>query len=252
MRTILPLALLCFTPLPIQAQNEDFEISGGIKIKYFLLNEEPDLIKNDYRGYDGAANFEAGLAANLNFFSKISLDVYPYLWYSQENRIARVGLVGEVKYEVWEDWLKIGYGHHSWHNADVDSPHNSGRAQDWLFADFYFWELSDERWRINFALAPRIFLGNDEPINRKLAYESDEPTAWGELAVRVTGAFYEKIAFNLKPYIQLSSDGGRYGILAELHYNVTNNFSFFVDAHYFTTDFDDDLKVGIGTIIKFK
>lgn len=228
--------------LSAAAQDNDFQISAEIKAKYFLLNNEPDLIRADYRGYEGTAGYEAGLLAHFDVFSKFSVDLYPYFWYSEENHLVRVGLKGEAKYEVLRDWLKVGYGHHSWHNADVDTPDNGGRTQDWLLAELNFWGP--------LFLETKLFLGNSHPIEARDFYDGSETEALYEVALAVRGQLW-KFDYRLRPYFQASSKSSCYGIDAEVIFPVLKQFSVFADCHYHRSE-EDRLMVGVGVIVKFR
>lgn len=96
-------AQLCWDEPRSGAEREDFSMSGEARVKQFILSEEPDLMKNDYSDYDITPDNEVGLSGHFRFWEKLQLDAYPYFWYSGENKIARVGLYGEIRYDIWGD-----------------------------------------------------------------------------------------------------------------------------------------------------
>ncbi len=251
MRCLAVLVVLLIAPSLALAQDDDFQISGELKVKYFAVNDEPDILKLDYSDYNDSAEGGISFSAHLKIVNRLEIDGTPYLWYSRENSIARLGFFGTVKYEIWEDHLKIGYGHHSWHNADIDS---TGRkqAQDWFFAEWNFWEVNiDESSKVNFYLEPRWYFNNGEFIQAKTIYDSDDPTAFAEASLRVAGN-YHKLSWNLRPYAQFASDAYRYGVQGEISYSITNYLAFFIDANYYSTDVEDRMMIGIGIMFKFK
>ena len=147
--------------------------------------------------------------------------------------------------------MKIGYGHHSWHNADIDS---TGRkqAQDWFFAEWNFWKIDiNKESEVNFYLEPRWYVNNGEFIQAKDIYNSDDPVAFGELSLHVIGN-YNKISWDLRPYIQTASDAYRYGIKSEICYSIKEWVGVFLSVDYYTTDEDDRTMIGIGLMFKFK
>lgn len=109
----------------------EFQIWADLRVKYFITSDEPDLMQRDYSDSISHPNFEVGIDLHAVFFERVKLDARPYFWTSEENQIAKIGLIGEIKWEFWKDHWEIGYGHHSWHNADKESP-DGGRSQDWL------------------------------------------------------------------------------------------------------------------------
>lgn len=251
MRYWVHLAIFLAFPSLAIAQEDDFQISAEVRAKQFLFNNVPDIIKNDYRDYDGNAGEELGIAINFHLFSRLNIKAYPYFWFSAENHIARIGLWGELNYGIWEDRLKIGYGHHSWHNADIDSPDNDGRAQDWIFADFLFWQPEiSESFSLEFHLKPRLFVNNKEPIALKELYSDGEETAFAETMLRISGE-WRRLNFDIDPYVQFASGIYRYGIHCETSFKITEIFSIFSDFEYYNCE-DYRLMVSFGILLKFK
>ncbi|TSC82233.1 MAG: hypothetical protein G01um101419_651 [Parcubacteria group bacterium Gr01-1014_19] len=114
---------------------DEFQIWADARVKYFLISDEHDLMKKDYTNSHSRPHTEIGIDLHAVFFDRLKLDARPYFWVSKENKIAKIGLIGEIKWEIWEDHLELGYGHHSWHNADEEAP-DGGRSQDWVMASF--------------------------------------------------------------------------------------------------------------------
>ncbi len=252
MRQLVMLAIFLSVPLLASAQDDDFEISGELKLKFFAVNDVPDIVLMDYNNYTGSADGEINFAAHLKILEKLEMDATPYLWFSSENSISRLGIFGNVKYEVVED-LKVGYGHHSWHNVDLDSA-GWKQAQDWLFLEWNFLDIElnkDKEYEINLYLEPRWYFNNGEFIQAKNFYERDDPTAFAELAVHVVGN-YRRFSWDLRPYIQTASDAYRYGIKSEVCYSIKEYLGIFISADYYATDEDDRTMIGIGLMIKFK
>lgn len=118
-----------------------FEMSGEARIKQFLINQEPDQISLDYRDNKATADQEIGLKASAIVCEYFRIDAYPYFWHSRENQISRVGLNAEMQAspfflgDEWNSRLALGYGHHSWHNADAKFKGVGGKSQDWFFLE---------------------------------------------------------------------------------------------------------------------
>ncbi len=241
MKVLSVLAILLAAASPLSAQENDWAMSGEIRIKSFLVNDEPDLIKQDYTNYDVSALAEAGLLAHFRLNNSLNLDAYPYFWYSDQNHIARVGMIAELHYNLLKD-VEVGYGHHSWHNADQNSPFG-GERQDWLMADWNFYD--------NFHLLPKIFLANTHPMEFKTIYSNNEPSARFELAIK--GIFnWQKTRLEISPYAQTDNNKFLYGARAEISYSIYKNVSLFSDAHYRLTENDDRIMASVGVALKFK
>lgn len=241
-------------PLTAWAQESegDFELSGSVKIKQFLINDEPDLMKMDYTGYKATPDEEVGLSGHFHFWRNLHLDAYPYFLYSGENKIARVGLFGEFRYDLLGDWLDVGYGHHSWHNADELSPRESGRSQDWFFAELNFASINlNDQNRLELFLKPQYYVQNGEPIEIKTIYEVDDPQAFAKISLGAK-LNYGGLAVELWPYLQIANGPDRYGLKAEISYPLYKAFSAFGDLHYYAVDGEDRWIIGIGISIAFK
>lgn len=247
MKRIFLAAIFCVVPMAVWAQ-DDFNLSGELRLKYFALNNEPDIFRDDYTNYrDESADAEVRLLVGSKLPYGFDMDLHPYLQYSEENKIARLGLKADLHYEICDDWLKIGSTHHSWHNADIESPHSRGRSQDSVFAELYFARLD----QIKFYLEPRYYLHNAEPLEIKTIYTRDEPGASGELALRVLGN-YDRFSSTIRPYVQTSWDTNRYGIYGEVTYTISDFLSIFVDGEYYTVNGEHRETLAIGLAIKFK
>ncbi|MEK7654020.1 MAG: hypothetical protein AAB345_01925 [Patescibacteria group bacterium] len=132
----------------VEEKKSVFNLSGEARVKQFLINDEPDQIKLDYRGNNDHADEEIGLVAHATVCEYFHINAYPYFWASRENQISRVGLNAEAKVNAFflgddlNSRFAIGYGHHSWHNADAKFKGVGGRSRDWLFAEIDFLKLS--------------------------------------------------------------------------------------------------------------
>lgn len=235
-----------------------YDLTGDIRIKSFLINDEPDLMRNDYANYDGKANYELRLRNYASFSDTLKLNAEPYLWSSEKNQISRLGLIGELKHlvagpfnpDVYESC--IGYGHHSWHNADVDSPNNEGRQQDWLFAQFHhfrFWSCSESRLDIYSEI--RFYLNNKQPIEIKDRYGNDEEAAHTQIGFRVRLQWHEWLT-DFRPYWQISYNHSLFGFRNEFAYSINNKFSLFLETDYYRIHNEDRSQIAIGTMAKFK
>ncbi|KKU85003.1 MAG: hypothetical protein UY12_C0014G0013 [Parcubacteria group bacterium GW2011_GWA2_47_8b] len=241
MKALLVLAILTIAASPLSAQDE-WAMSGEIRVKSFLVNDEPDLIKRDYSDYDISAFVESGLLARFHFNDSLNLNAYPYFWYSDQNNIARVGMTAELRYGLLED-LEVGFGHHSWHNADKDSPQFGGNQQNWLVTDYNF---SD-----GLHLLPKVFLANTHPIEFKTVYSDNEPSARFELAVK--GVFdWQKTHWEISPYAQTGGNKYLYGAKCEISYPLCKNVSLFGDVDYRLIENDGRLMASIGIALKFE
>ncbi len=233
----------------------DFEIEAEVKLRYIPLTNERDIVLKDYSEYEGHPYFEMGLMAHLKLFDRARLDAYPYFWLSEEQTMARIGLVGEAKYELLEDYLEVGWSHHSWHNADIDTPNNRGRSQDALFAKFNFYDLElGDSDVIKFYLDGRWFTHNGEPIEVKDVYGSGEPKAVAEIALPIR-AEVGHFDFGLRPYTQFAEGVRRYGSSGEVVFHLSKTFAFFVDGSFYTTNAPDNEEiymVGAGVLIKLR
>lgn len=254
MKKIVAAIVFLLLPLTAWAQEDggDFQLSGSVKVKQFLINDEPDLMKTDYTGYTADPDEEVGLAGHFQLWRRCHLDAYPYFWYSNENKIARVGLFAEIRYDLFDDWLNVGYGHHSWHNADELSPNSAGRSQDWLFTELNFWsiDLGDQN-RLALFLKPQYYIGNGEPVEIKTIYENDDPEAFAKISLGAK-LNYGSLAVELWPYLQISNGPDRYGVKAEISYPLYKAFSAFGDLHYYAVNSEDRWVIGIGISIAFK
>lgn len=253
MKTVIAVLALLISPLAVSAQDDgplEF-LDGEIKIKWISLTNEPDIISNDYTDYEETPRTEVGFRGHVRLFSEIDIDFYPYFRASGENAICWIGLNAQVKYELVSDWLKVGYGHHSWHNADIDTPNGRGRSQDWLFADFNFlnWNIGDLK--TDFHLKPRYFLNNSAPIEIKDVYHHDEPTAIAEIALPIYGE-WERFDGCLNPYAQFSKEVNRYGVSGELSFELTSFLSVFAEADYYTVTGESRYLIAVGISIMFK
>lgn len=246
------LAAAAFAFPTIAYAQEDFSMGGEVRVKQFVVNDEHDLMKKDYADYDDFPDEEVGVSCHFELWDKLSLDAYPYFWYSTENKIARVGLFGEFRYDLWGDWLNVGYGHHSWHNADDLSPKSSGRSQDWFFLEMNFWNIHfDDENRLELYLKPQYYVGNDEPAELKIIYDGDESAAYAKISLGAK-LNYGKLMLELWPYAEFADGPDRYGLKAEISYPLYKAFSAFGDLHCFYIDGEDRWMIGIGISIKFK
>lgn len=124
-----------------------FEMGGDAYVKQFLINDEPDQIMLDYRDDNAHADQEIGLRAHAVICKYFRIDANPYFWHSKENQISRVGLNAEAQMNTfflgdeWNERLAVGYGHHSWHNADAKYKGVGGKSQDWLFMEIDFLKI---------------------------------------------------------------------------------------------------------------
>ncbi|TSC89744.1 MAG: hypothetical protein G01um10143_234 [Parcubacteria group bacterium Gr01-1014_3] len=245
-------AFLIFAIPKIAYAQEDFSMSGEARVKQFVVMDEPDLMKMDYSSYDSTPDQEVGLSGHFHFWRKLHLDAYPYFWYSQENKIARVGLFGEFHYDLWGDWLDVGFGHHSWHNADEHSPSESGRSQNWFSMELNFWNISlGGENHLDLFLKPLYYVQNAEPAELKTIYDGDESAAYAKISLGAK-LNYGSLDLQLWPYAEFSDGPDRYGLKAEISYPLYRGFSAFGDLHYFTIDNEDRWMIGIGIIIRFK
>ncbi len=132
---------------PKEEKKAIFELSGEARVKQFLIDDEPDQIKLDYRGNNDHPDEETGLVANATICQYFHIKAYPYFWHSMENQISRIGLNAEARINPFflgdnlNERLAIGYGHHSWHNADAQFRGVGGKSQDWFFATIDFLKL---------------------------------------------------------------------------------------------------------------
>lgn len=147
-KKILAVIVLCFVARPIYAEDSPketgrsfFEMGGDAYVKQFLINDEPDQIMLDYRDDHARADQEIGLRAHAIICKYLRIDANPYFWHSRENQISRVGLNAEAQVNAFflgdklNDRLAVGYGHHSWHNADAKYKGVGGKSQDWFFLE---------------------------------------------------------------------------------------------------------------------
>lgn len=252
MRYLTALAALLILPSLALAQDDDFQISGELKLKYFVVNDVPDIVMSDYSGYSGAADAEISFSAHLKILEKLEVDGAPYMWLSVENNISRLGFLGTTRYEILEDF-KVGYGHHSWHNVDMDSA-GWKQAQDWLFLEWNFWDIEidkDKKYEANFYLEPRWYFNNGEFIQAKDFYDRDDPTAFAEISLHAIGN-YKKLSWDIRPYFQLATDAYRFGVESEISYSIKKYLAAFISVDYYATDEDDRTMIGIDLMIKFK
>ncbi len=253
MRNIfLAASLFAFPTIAYAQEPEDFSMSGEARVKQFIVAEEPDLMKRDYSDYNSTPDEEVGLSGHFHFWRRLHLEAYPYFWYSQDNKIARVGLLGEFHCDLWSDWLDVGCGHHSWHNTDELSPNSAGRSQNWFFMELNFWNinLGGENY-LDLFLKPQYYVQNGEPIEIKTIYDGDEPSAYAKISLGAK-LNYGGLALELWPYLQISNGPDRYGIKAEISYPLYKGFSAFGDLHYYAVDGEDRWMIGIGIIVRFK
>lgn len=267
------MAALWACPGLLMAQEADeyggtnLKASSEIRIKYMPFSNERDIILKDYNGYGGEPDGELGLKARLLFTEDVKADIYPYFWHSEENGMARIGLFGEAYWEWFDDTLKAGWRHHSWHNADVDAPHNRGRWQDTLFVRYRLDEwLGRTVWDGGTDIEVGYFIKNTEPILIKSAYGHDEPEAFAEVALVISEHFTElpwkplgksnaTLGLKLRPFVQFSDDDAhRYGISGEISFYNHDPVVPFVDFYWWSANksSDDTYLVGIGVMIKFK
>lgn len=253
MRKTIIILTLFFSPLTALAQEDsplEF-LSGEVKIKWIPLTNEPDLIKKDYTDYEEVPWAEVGFKGRAKLFSEIDFNFYPYFRTSDENAICLIGLQAQAKYELFDNWLGIGYGHHSWHNADADTPNGRGRTQDWIFADFNFldWEIGGLK--TVFYLESRYLPHNTDPIEIKNVYHRDDPTALAEAALPIYSQ-WGRFDAQLRPYVLFSKEVNRYGISGEASFELTSFLSVFTEANYYTALGEDRYLIAVGISIKFK
>lgn len=250
------LAVLAVPTITRAEEKSSFSITGDARVKQFLINDEPDQILLDYRDNNDTADQELGLAANAKLLKRLQLDLYPYFWHSQENKISRIGLIGETDLDLWDDRLRIGYGHHSWHNVDQDAPDVGGRAQDWFFAEIDFARHESRKegktiWSLNFQLKPKVFWNNKEPTAIKELYDKDYHRAFAELDLPVSLKL-DCLEVHLTPYWQFAGGLDRYGVRGELDVKIWKGIWLFADGHYYRSGSQDRLIVGLGVMIRFK
>lgn len=244
-------------------ENSLFQITGDAKIKQFLINKEPDQIKLDYRGNNDNADQELGLSVRARICNHFYIDAYPYFWHSMENQISRIGLKGEVKASPWflgqlDDRLRIGYGHHSWHNADAKFRGVGGKSQDWLFFELdvlkhkYTYDGKTD-FEINFQVKPKLFLNNRDPSAIKKLYNRNEYHAIAALEIPIDMAFCDDWAeLHLKPYWMLSRGSDRYGIWGEFDFKIYKGIWVYADGQYYRAGSSSREQLGIGVMLRFK
>ena len=233
-----------------------FSITGDARVKQFLINNEPDQILLDYRHNDATADQELGLAVSAKLLKRLQLDLYPYFWHSRENKISRIGLIGETDLDLWDDRFRIGYGHHSWHNVDQDAPDVGGRAQDWFFAEWDFFHdeyIEDGKTvlSVNLQIKPKFFWNNKEPTAIKELYEKDYHRAFAELDLPMDLKL-DCLEVHLTPYWQFAGGLDRYGVRSELDVKVWKGVWLFADGHYYRSGSQDRWIVGLGLMLRFK
>lgn len=249
-------AVFAFPTISHAEEKDIFSITGDARVKQFLINDEPDQIQMDYRDNNDTADQELGLSAHARLLKRLQLDLYPYFWHSRENKISRIGLIGELDCDLWDDTLRVGYGHHSWHNVDQDAPDVGGRAQDWFFAEWdflkYEYREDDETvLRVNLQIKPKIFWNNKEPTAIKELYEKDYHRAFAELDMPMDLTM-DCLEIHLTPYWQFSGGLDRYGVRGEVDVKVWKGIWLFADGHYYRSGSQDRLIVGLGLMLRFK
>lgn len=241
------------TPKTDPVSEWQFYVSGEVRSKFFLQSDEPDLILNNYTHYNNRPDEEIIFLGYFQFPKNLTVDTHPYFWYSHYKGISRIGLQLKSQYELFNDF-RLGYGHHSWHNADVDGPSN-GRQQDWALANYYFGQSKLGPVEIQFWGEIRGYFKNNYPAEIKDLYVGyDELTAQIEFVLPFRVKFYGFV-IDLLPSQQFTSrefSDSRFELKAELSYPLSEVLIVFSNIWYYRIHGEDRLSVGIGLGIKFK
>jgi len=266
MRAPLTIAFLLASPLAALAQTqvlvddrlhkkdvEDFSASVDLRGQYFVYSSIPNRMLNDYTGYRHSANEQMDITAHAYLMYNIRLDVQAYAWIGDNQWISRIGLIGELTYETPIDWISVGYGHHSWHNIDVDSATLIGHQQDMLFARFDLPMIEfDDADYLRFSLKTTYFISNGSPIFLKDIYIPNEVKAWSMIGAPIIGRFHE-FYFEILPYVQFADGAQRVGISADFEYEVTPFLAPFISIEFLeSSNGRSQSAIGIGLKVKLK
>ncbi len=251
MKTALCILAVLIGPASAIAQ-EDFDLSGEIRGKTFLTKDQRASTLKDYSDYNDYAVAELGALLKMDLPLELRAEAYPYFWAAQEDGLSHIGLRGELTSEILGKDLYFGYGHHSWHNADDDAPRNKGRAQDWLFAEWNFYEIgADSNPILKFFLRGQYFANNTQPIQYKNRYDyDDDPVALCEFRFGMKFSA-ERLKLEAWPYIQLSEDQSRYGLRAFASYDILSNIAVFSDYEGFSSGGERIHIAAVGLLVRF-
>ncbi|MEK7191950.1 MAG: hypothetical protein AAB646_00325 [Patescibacteria group bacterium] len=245
------IALLFSAFLAVQPQ--DYELGGDFRVKRFLVSDEPDLISNDYRNFSGNPDYEMRLRNRIVFSDNWDLELNPYAWYSREHQLSRLGLFSEFKYILRNSNPKeeiplahLGYGHHSLHNADRESPDHDGWYQDWFLMNMYFYHEA----KMAIGTEFRFYFHNTVPMEIKDRYDSGDPSAITQLGLRVSTES-SNCFFSFLPYFQIGKQASLYGFRGEVTRPINRNFYNFLDIHYYKSGNEDRWMIGLGVAVKF-
>lgn len=262
------IALLCFLAVPVAAEAQthnflddyetkkgvdDFTASVDLRGQAFVRSTIPNRMLDDYTNYDHVPGQQMDVLVRSNLVWNFTLDTEVYAWIGENQWISRIGLMGELKYQTPLEWISVGYGHHSWHNIDVDIAKYVGHQQDWalLRIDAPKLNLGESSW-IRASVEPYYFMGNKEPILIKDMYGPSEEHARYMLALPLIGAVGD-FDFEIKSYVQFGKQNRRYGMSAEFVYNFTPFFAAFASVEYF---FNPNGKAqdqeGVGIMLRLK
>ncbi len=265
MRYVIVLACFLVMPLTAMAQTqvfvddyptdknrENFTASVDVRGEYFVQSTIPNRMLDDYSGYSHVAGEQMDLIVRSNLFWGITLDVEPYAWIGENQWISRIGLMGEARYETPVEWISVGYGHHSWHNIDVNAAKYYGHDQNWLLARFDLPKIDfDQRCWIRASFEPCWFSSNRAPILEKSTYGPGEENAFAMTAFPIVGGIYD-FGFELKPYIQYGHIHHRCGVSGEFIYNFTDFVAGFISVDYYEVAGVNRDAIGIGMMLRLK
>ncbi len=266
MKTVIALVFLLAVPLTAYAQThsllddqphaktENFTATSvDLSGKYYFHSTVPNRLLDDYHGYDHVPGEQMDVLVRSNLIWGVTLDVDVYAWIGENQWISRIGLMGELRYQTPLEWINIGWGHHSWHNIDVDVARYVGHQQDWALVriDAPTFTLGEHAW-IRASIEPHYFMGNKEPLLIKDMYGPVEDHARTMLALPLVGVI-DSFAFEVKPYVQFGKHDRRYGVAAEFIYNFTSYFAVSLSGEYFESTngrYQDMEAVGIKLRLK--
>ncbi|MBI2024605.1 MAG: hypothetical protein HYT03_00745 [Candidatus Harrisonbacteria bacterium] len=259
----LPVVFFCFLFSAV-ARAQDWKISGDLKIERFVINNEPEYIRLVYKNHDESADYRVALDADVKFTDWLKLNLEPYIWASNDNKVSRAGAFAILDLAVIETW-SVGLGHHSWHNADKRTPADdlmtkgeNGRFQDWLFAEWRCAKLGVEKFGIDLAFGSKLFLNNTDPIEVKDRYFPRGYFIGGEDTANYEFSCEAKFRcgdfrLDLEPYVQISSENRRLGLRAEATYPLWNQVALLSTLNYYQqVEEESRLMIGIGLSISLK
>jgi|GEM_PF-2776773 len=258
MTALLTLFILAASTAP---QEREFELSGAIKYKNFITKDQRALIADDYREYDDYASMELGMKLDLWAPLPCGLDylqvaAYPYFWITPQRGLGHIGLEIDSAYPILED-LQFGYHHHSWHNADDNTPNNRGRTQDalflsWNFADWRWNSDSEKKTSLSLSLRPQVYVHNTQPLEIKDLYERSDPAARYDLGL-IADWSCDKWRIGASPNIQLDDrlENTLYGFKGQISYGIFKNLELFADFKALIGEEDHFTVAAIGFMVKF-